>query len=50
VFAATVSVLTRDWVDAGIVLAIVLAGAALGFQQENRAGRAKQMFFRRMGL
>jgi len=48
VFAATVSVLTRDWVDAGIVLAIVLASAALGFQQEYRAGRAIEKLLARI--
>ena len=36
VFAAAVSLATRDWVDAGIVLAIVLASAVLSFQQEYR--------------
>jgi Mg2+-importing ATPase len=48
VFAATVSVLTRDWVDAGIVLAIVLASAALSFQQEYRAGRAIEKMLARI--
>ena len=48
VFAATVSVLTRDWVDAGIVLAIVLASAALSFQQEYRAGRAIEKLLARI--
>ena len=40
VFAALVSVATRDWVDAAIVLVIVLASATLGFQHEYRASRA----------
>ena len=48
VFAALVSVLTRDWVDASIVLAIVLASAALSFQQEYRAGRAIEKLLARV--
>jgi len=40
VFAALVSVATRDWVDAAIVLVIVLASATLSFTQEYRASRA----------
>src|SRR5512135_1163373 len=48
VFAALVSVLTRDWVDASIVLAIVAASAALSFQQEFRAGRAIEQLLARI--
>jgi Mg2+-importing ATPase len=48
VFAAVVSVLTRDWVDAAIVLVIVLASAALSFQQEYRAGRAIESLLARI--
>src|SRR5512137_211657 len=48
VFAACVSVLTRDWVDAAIVLTIVLASAALSFQQEYRAGRAIEQLLARI--
>ncbi|HET9023154.1 MAG TPA: magnesium-translocating P-type ATPase, partial [Burkholderiaceae bacterium] len=48
VFAALVSVLTRDWIDAGIVLVIVLASAALSFQQEYRAGRAIEKMLARI--
>ncbi len=40
VFAAGISVLTQDWVDTAIVLAIVLASATLSFTQEFRASRA----------
>ncbi|MGB3427028.1 MAG: magnesium-translocating P-type ATPase [Burkholderiaceae bacterium] len=48
VFAAVVSVLTRDWVDAAIVLIIVVASAILGFQQEYRAGRAIEKLLARI--
>ncbi|MGE5162111.1 MAG: magnesium-translocating P-type ATPase [Betaproteobacteria bacterium] len=48
VFAALVSVLTRDWIDAGIVLVIVLASATLSFQQEYRAGRAIERLLARI--
>lgn len=40
VFAAFVAVLTQDWIDATIVLAIIVASATLSFAQEYRAGRA----------
>jgi Mg2+-importing ATPase len=40
VFAAAVSMITRDWADASIVLAIIAASALLGFSQEYRASRA----------
>jgi Mg2+-importing ATPase len=48
VFAAAVSILTRDWVDAAIVLIIVLASAALSFHQEFRAGRAIERLLARV--
>ena len=48
VFAAAVSILTRDWVDAAIVLLIVLASAVLSFQQEYRAGRAVERLLARI--
>ena len=48
VFAAVVSVLTRDWIDAAIVLVIVVASALLGFQQEYRAGRAIEKLLARI--
>jgi Mg2+-importing ATPase len=40
VFAAALSLVLRDWLDAMLVLVIVLASAALGFAQEWRASRA----------
>ncbi|MDH5208460.1 MAG: magnesium-translocating P-type ATPase [Burkholderiaceae bacterium] len=48
VFAAAVSILTRDWLDAAIVLLIVLASAVLSFQQEYRAGRAVERLLARI--
>ncbi|MFO0689164.1 MAG: magnesium-translocating P-type ATPase [Myxococcota bacterium] len=39
VFAAAVSALVHDWIDAAIVLAILLGSALLGFTQEYRATR-----------
>jgi len=39
VFAAIVSAVVRDWIDAAIVLAILFGSAVLGFQQEYRASR-----------
>ena len=51
VFGAGVSLWLRQWVDAGIILAIVLGSARLGFAQECRASvasteAAKRVFFR----
>jgi Mg2+-importing ATPase len=40
IFAAIVSGIVREWVDAGIVLAIVLGSTILGFVQEYTAGNA----------
>jgi len=37
VFAAVVSTLTGEWIDAGIVAAIVIASAGLGFVREYKA-------------
>lgn len=48
VFAAGISVLTQDWVDACIVLSIVLASALLSFTQEYRAGRAVEALVARV--
>ncbi len=39
-FAAAVSVITGEWIDAIIVLAIVLASAAIGYTREYRAQSA----------
>lgn len=40
VFGATISLIVHDWVDAAIILAIVLGSAVLGFIQEYRASNA----------
>jgi len=40
VFAATVSAFVGEWIDAGIVIAIVVGSAVLGFWQEFSAGNA----------
>jgi len=50
VFAAAVSLGLRQWVDAGIILAIVLGAALLGFTQEYRASTAVAALRRRLAL
>ena len=40
VFAAIISVITGEWIDASIILAIVIASAVLGFIQEYGASNA----------
>jgi len=50
VFAAGVSVVTRDWLDALIVLIIIVASATLSFTQEFRAGRAIEQLLARIML
>lgn len=50
VFAACVSAALRDWVDAGIVVAIVLASALLGSAQEHRASSAMRQLRQRLAL
>ena len=41
-FAAIISMVTGEWIDADIVLAILVASAVLGFIQEYRAGNAME--------
>ena len=50
VFAALISLLTGAWVDATIVLVIVLASALLGFWQEYSAGNAVERLRSRISL
>jgi len=50
VFAAAVSLFLAQWVDAGIVLAIVVGAALLGFSQEHRASAAVEALKRRLAL
>ncbi len=50
VFAAVISILTGEWIDASIILTIVVASAALGFIQEFNAGHAVDKLRRRVRL
>jgi Mg2+-importing ATPase len=50
VFAAALSAGTGEWIDAAIVLVIVLASAGLGFVQEHRAGNAVEQLRCRVTL
>lgn len=50
VFGAGISLIVRDWVDAAIILAIVLGSALLGFFQEYRASNAVAELRRRLAL
>jgi Mg2+-importing ATPase len=49
-FGAAVSLVLRDWVDAAIILVIVVSSAALGFVQEYRASAAVAELRRRLAL
>lgn len=49
-FGALVSLVVHDWVDAAIILAIVLGSALLGFTQEFRASTALVTLRRRLAL
>lgn len=49
-FAAAVSLALRQWIDAAIILAIVLGSALLGFFQEYRASVAVERLKRRLAL
>ncbi|MCK6452644.1 MAG: magnesium-translocating P-type ATPase [Alphaproteobacteria bacterium] len=50
IFGAGVSLVLREWVDASIILAIVLGSALLGFYQEFRASQAVAALKRRLAL
>jgi Mg2+-importing ATPase len=50
VFGAVISMVLRDWVEAAIILAIVLGSTALGFAQEYRANTAVAALRRRLAL
>ena len=50
VFGAAVSLVLRDWVDAAIILVIVVGSALLGFFQEYRAATAVTALRRRLAL
>ena len=50
VFGAVVSLFVRDWIDAAMILAIVLGSAFLGFTQEYRASAAVAALRKRLAL
>ena len=50
IFGALISLALRDWVDASIILAIVLGSSLLGFYQEYRASAAVEELKRRLAL
>jgi Mg2+-importing ATPase len=50
VFAAAVSLATGEWLDASIVLAIIVASGALSFAQEYAAGHAVERLLTRIRL
>ncbi len=50
VFAATISLILQQWVDAGIILAIVLGSSLLSFFQEYRASTAVEELKRSLTL
>jgi Mg2+-importing ATPase len=50
VFGAAVSLATRSWTDAAIILAIVVGSALLGFSQEYRAHEAIARLRQRLAL
>jgi Mg2+-importing ATPase len=50
VFGAAVSLVVQEWVDAAVVLAIVLGSVLLGFFQEYRASAAVESLRRRLAL
>ncbi|MFO0990511.1 MAG: magnesium-translocating P-type ATPase [Hyphomicrobiales bacterium] len=50
VFAAVISLVLRQWVDAAIILAIVLGSALLSFFQEYRASTAVAALKKRLAL
>jgi P-type Mg2+ transporter len=50
VVAAAISLALREWVDAAIVMLIVLGSSFLGFSQEDRASRAVEALKQRLEL
>lgn len=49
-FAAVISLVLQQWVDAGIILAIVLGSSVLSFYQEYRASQAVEDLKKRLAL
>ncbi|MDP3898770.1 MAG: magnesium-translocating P-type ATPase [Mesorhizobium sp.] len=50
VFAAAISLALQQWVDAGIILSIVLGSSLLSFSQEYRASTAVEELKKRLAL
>jgi Mg2+-importing ATPase len=50
IFAAAISLALQQWLDSGIILAIVLGSTLLGFFQEYRASTAVEQLKRRLAL
>ena len=50
IFGAAISLVLREWADAGIILAIVLGSTLLGFYQEYRASAAVEELKHRLAL
>lgn len=50
VFAGVIAGALREWVDAGIILAMVLGSTLIGFLQEHRASRAVAELRQRLAL
>ncbi|WP_414654454.1 magnesium-translocating P-type ATPase [Ideonella sp.] len=50
VFAGVVSASLRDWLDAAIILVVVLGSCGLGFLQEYRASKAVAQLRKRLAL
>ena len=50
VFGGAVSASLRDWLDATIILAVILGSCALGFLQEYRASKAVAQLRKRLAL
>ncbi len=50
IFAAVVSLVLQQWVDASIILAIVLSSSLLSFSQEFRAAKAVEGLKTRLAL
>jgi len=49
-FGAALSLVLREWIDAGIIIAVVLGSTLLGFFQEYRASTAVAALKRRLAL
>lgn len=50
IFATAISLALQQWVDAAIILAIVLGSTLLGFLQEHRASTDVEELKRRLAL